>query len=666
MKTISETLLSEWLQQTDLHNETDTAAFRNIVKAVRPQPFSQNQPTAFALIQLQDILSNNESLRIAFTSKLVSFIGQARQTEVFTHVTALSRTGFIRDLRRLLFYKVLAPIENHQELGTIVRKVFNNKNDVDWINAIPADDLALFFKQIGIIPPGQLPSTHYIIQELLDDLLLLTQMITSLSMDADIIRNFPELLSRTSPYNQLHERVSEWIQQIGLSQNHRQQSGSHYNAIQSAWKDCVDYTNRIHDSKEQYGTSLHLTITLQKLNKCLKRSNHIIHLIIKHDQESDDFFHLAAFVKAVITSEIRKYSVRNLINESVHTLTYQITEHTGKTGEHYITSSRREYNNMFFSAMKGGLVISFMVVIKYLIGLLRLPVLQDTFLKGLNYSFGFIGIHLWHGVVATKQPAMTASAVAQSIALKSQQEEVKDIGEVILKVFRSQFAAVAGNLMMVFPMAFIIGYVYYSLNGSVLLPVAEAHHKYEMLHPFKSLALVHAAIAGVMLFLSGILSGLADNANLYNRYADRIKKARFLKKTIGTKWSYKLGNYINHQLGNLTGNFSLGFLLAVVAFFGYITGLPLDIQHVAFATGNLGFAAASIYDHITWHEAIWAGVGVMAIGITNIGVSFSLTLIVVVKSRGISLTLMPRVLKYVLLEFAKNPFRFFLPFYSKQ
>ncbi|MBK7854251.1 MAG: hypothetical protein IPJ79_04490 [Bacteroidetes bacterium] len=120
------------------------------------------------------------------------------------------------------------------------------------------------------------------------------------------------------------------------------------------------------------------------------------------------------------------------------------------------------------------------------------------------------------------------------------------------------------------------------------------------------------------------------------------------------------------NLGAITGNFTLGFLLAFVSFLGFITGLPLDIMHVTFATGTLGFAGFEMMGHLTWFEVILACLGITGIGLMNIGVSFSLAIFVAVKSRGIDLSLMPDVLKYLLKKFFRNPVTFFYPLTIKK
>ena len=134
-----------------------------------------------------------------------------------------------------------------------------------------------------------------------------------------------------------------------------------------------------------------------------------------------------------------------------------------------------------------------------------------------------------------------------------------------------------------------------------------------------------------------------------------------LIKVLGATRTKKLSAYISKNLGSLTGNFTLGFLLAFVYFFGNITGLPLDIMHVTFATGNLGLATASIIGNISWREGLIAALGISGIGIINITVSFTLALIVAIKSRGIDLSLTPGVIKYLVKEFFKRPVEFFFP-----
>jgi len=314
------------------------------------------------------------------------------------------------------------------------------------------------------------------------------------------------------------------------------------------------------------------------------------------------------------------------------------------------------------------LVVGFMVIFKYLINALHFPIFQDTLLKALNYSLGFVGIQLLHGTVATKQPSMTAATIAQSIESHNESEEIIELGEFVIRVFRSQFIAVAGNLLLALPVAFGISWGWFEFTGAPIANPEEAMHKIEGLNPFKSLCVLHAAIAGVMLFLAGILSGIADNSNIYNKYPQRIKMHRGLIRIIGQKRAIQLGDYIENNLGTLTGNFTLGFLLAFVAFIGFILGLPLDIQHVSFATGNVGLAFATFLSQgqIPGYALLMAGLGIVFIGVVNIVVSFSLALIVAIRARGIKLTRTGSLIAYLVKQFFVRPLAFFVPMKEKK
>jgi site-specific recombinase len=591
-------------------------------------------------------------------------IGDSRQSELLTQTNLLSRRGLLHELRKRTFYKFLPNELDENELSGIVNIIFHKKTDWIWINGIPTDKLANFLIDMGVVPSSDLPVEHTIVQEILNDIYILSQVITALSIDRNIVKNYEAVLTIESPFMQLHERIGEYIEGIEKGSINRETESPKYNEVINAINACTLFVNEVRQSKSKYGTSIELTLILQKLNNSLERMHELLHMLVKEEQ-TNYFFHLVHFVKKIVKLENQKNSIRKFFSDTISLLAFEITEHSGKTGEHYVTSTAKEYFQMFYAALKGGFVVGFMVIIKFLVNSLHLPLFQDTLLKGLNYSLGFVGIHLIHGTVATKQPAMTAATITKSIESHVESEEIVELGDFIIKVFRSQFIAVIGNLMLAFPIAFGLSWGWHQLSGHFIATDEEALHKLESLNPVKTLCLLHAAITGVLLFLGGILSGIADNANVYNRYSQRIKTHRNLIRIIGQKRANRLGDYIGDNLGTLTGNFALGFFLAFVAFLGFIFGLPLDIQHVSFATGNAGLALATLFGHVSNHTVIMAVIGILLIGFVNIGVSFSLALIVAIKSRGIKLTRTPGVMKYLIKQFFKRPAAFFVPVKEK-
>lgn len=70
---------------------------------------------------------------------------------------------------------------------------------------------------------------------------------------------------------------------------------------------------------------------------------------------------------------------------------------------------------MFLSAAGAGIIIAIMALIKINITQAGFSIETLTFLSSLNYGLGFVFIHILGFTVATKQPAMTASKLAQEI-----------------------------------------------------------------------------------------------------------------------------------------------------------------------------------------------------------------------------------------------------------
>ncbi len=641
--------------------------FSQLFDKIRPSDPNNSEYALKKMALLSELLNADQELKTAFNKKMIAMVGEAKQSALLTQINLLSRRGLFSELRKRTFYKLLPNIYDDKELSGIENIIFHKKTDWIWINEIPTDKLANFLIDIGVIPSSDLPVDHYIVQEIINDVYILSQVITSLSIDRNIVKNFETVLTIESPFMQLHECIGEYVLGIKSGEISRETEHPKYKEVIDAINACTLFVNLIRQSNPLYGTSIELALVLQKLNKSLERMHELLHLLVKEGQ-MNYFFHLVHFIKKIVKLENQKNSIRKFFNDTISLLAYEMTEHSGRTGEHYVTSTVKEYFQMFFDALKGGLVVGFMVIFKYLINALHFPIFQDTLLKALNYSLGFVGIQLLHGTVATKQPSMTAATIAQSIESHNESEEIIELGEFVIRVFRSQFIAVAGILLLALPVAFVISRCWFVFIGAPIANPEEAMHKIEGLNPFKSLCVLHAAIAGVMLFLAGILSGIADNSNIYNKYPQRIKMHRGLIRIIGQKRAIQLGDYIENNLGTLTGNFTLGFLLAFVAFIGFILGLPLDIQHVSFATGNVGLAFATFLSQgqIPGYALLMAGLGIVFIGVVNIVVSFSLALIVAIRARGIKLTRTGSLIAYLVKQFFVRPLAFFVPMKEKK
>ena len=96
----------------------------------------------------------------------------------------------------------------------------------------------------------------------------------------------------------------------------------------------------------------------------------------------------------------------------------------------------------------------------------------------------------------------------------------------------------------------------------------------------------------------------------------------------------------------------------VAAFFG----LPLDVRHVTLSTGALALAVTSLGVVVFASAPFWLAVaGIAAIGVLNLGVSFTLALWVAIRATGAGALSRRRVFRAVLARLVASPRDFLLP-----
>ena len=122
--------------------------------------------------------------------------------------------------------------------------------------------------------------------------------------------------------------------------------------------------------------------------------------------------------------------------------------------------------------------------------------------------------------------------------------------------------------------------------------------------------------------------------------------------------SSALANFVRNRGGALIGNLSLGFFLGSAFLLSRIVPLSIDIRHIAFSSSYVGYSIMSqSFNSMTLIKAI---IGIMLIGFTNLIVSFSITLLLALKSRGAKFSLIPRLLIYSIKDFIYHPLEYFI------
>ncbi|MBC7424812.1 MAG: hypothetical protein H7334_15335, partial [Ferruginibacter sp.] len=376
--------------------------------------------------------------------------------------------------------------------------------------------------------------------------------------------------------------------------------------------------------------------------------------------DTDNYFNTYRFVtyfKTVVHNENRKNSIREYLSENTGYLAYQIAEHGGRTGEKFITTTRKEFWQMFKSAAGGGIIISFIGVIKNLLAKVVMAPFWHGFLYSTNYSLGFILIQDTGSTLATKQPAYTANNVASSFDVQKigEHPDLRNLAITIGKVSRTQLASFTGNLIIVFPLTYILAWLFFAATGVKIASGDAAHKLLTDQQPLHSFAWLYACFTGFFLFASGIIAGYVENYVVYGKIAERMRNLSSFKKRFNEKRRYKIIHYVENNFGSLVGNISLGFFLGMAGFIGTTFGLPFDIRHITISAANTAIGYFGM-DHKLPDKELWYTIiGVMGIGFINFAVSFGLAFIVAVKSRGIHLKEYPQFMGILWRYFKRYP-----------
>jgi site-specific recombinase len=431
--------------------------------------------------------------------------------------------------------------------------------------------------------------------------------------------------------------------------------------IAEALHNCNQSIRWIQEQRAQYGTSLAQTYLLTRLRQHIERAFVLLDVLDVNSRFDTERF--VEYFTRVVHYENTRNSLTEFFSENTGFLAYQIAEHSGRTGEKFITTTRGEYWRMFRSAMGGGIIISFIGIIKNLLTNLSFAPFWQSFMYGVNYATGFILIQETGSTLATKQPAYTANKVAGSLDTRrvGEQPDLRNLAIMVAKVSRTQIASFAGNLLLVFPLTYLLAWGYAELTGVSLAGGDKAMGLIRDQQIFNSLSLLYACFTGFFLFASGLVAGFVENYVVYGKIGERLRNSDGMLARMREKRKNRLVSYVENNLGALAGNIALGFFLGMAGFFGKIFGIPFDIRHITISAANVTIGFFGIGHQLPWKELAYTLFSVGCIGFLNFAVSFGLSFYMAVKSRGIHLRDYPEFLSLLWRYFKRHPGDFFRP-----
>jgi site-specific recombinase len=411
---------------------------------------------------------------------------------------------------------------------------------------------------------------------------------------------------------------------------------------------------------EHTGVSLDLVYLISSLEVTLKRLRTLVKLIWSNDDPP--VTQILGLVAELVEIQRQSRSVRAFLAQQLDLFLRSIVERSGNTGERYIARTLHEYVNMVRSAAGGGLITCFTSVFKSIIGHAHFPLFFEGLFTWINYSGSFLLMQFCHFTLASKQPAMTAPALAARLKDLSHQDQLFKFVQQVAQLTRSQFAAALGNVGAVIPSCLVFDAVYVVLTGRHVFNLEYSQNIFDSLNPVTSLTLPFAIMTGILLWSSSLIAGSVENWTVYRRIPNAIAKNRRLREAFGDQKATDLGDWFARNIAGIASNVAIGFLLAFVPVFGKFFGLSLEVRHITLSAGTWAFAVAGSYGRLIDPTVIWSAfVGVIIIGALNITVSFSMALFVAIRARRLQRRWLRALGEAVMAYIRVRPFDFFFP-----
>ena len=435
---------------------------------------------------------------------------------------------------------------------------------------------------------------------------------------------------------------------------------------------CMQAAASVAQHLQTYGVSVDIVYELDQMQARARRIELLMAMVLAREPAAEVRTLLAELLD--VLQERRGF--RALLARHYSMLARQVAERSAETGEHYITRDGDEYRDMLRRAAGGGAVIAGTTFLKFAIAAIGLSAFWGGFWAGANYATSFLIVMLMHWTVATKQPAMTAPAMAASLpavvdtrASPANAEARDDDDAQAIEAFvdrvthliRSQVAGIIGNLMLCGPLVLTVQVLATWLLGKPLIGVDDAAYVLDALTLLGPTALF-AAFTGVLLFASSLIAGWAENWFVFQRLDSAIAWNPRIVARLGAARAARWAAWWRANISGVAASVSLGMMLGLApALLGFL-GVPLEARHVTLSTGQLSAAVGALGWPIFSQGAFWWCVaGIAVTGALNLSVSFWLAFKVALRSRGVQLKQRERIYAAIWRRLRRAPLAFLWP-----
>jgi site-specific recombinase len=627
----------------------------------------RERPEVLRLRWLIRALETFPFIRLRLTRVVTGVLAESVGGGLFGRLGIPTDRGFFSETADSISRGLLPEPIDERDMAQLMGRLFPRTAALHALEATPPELIAHLTRLLkdpsaGLDPWGPL------LDNLTEACSLLSLRISAVGL-SDVIRaRSPQMRLADSPFYQLPRAVDvllEGLRRYRQSQIEPHQSAlqlrAHLEQCQDLIQKCKNFSETVVQNLELYGVSVDVVYRIELIGRSLDRLTALLRQLEPYAEVAR-----AAEAKALLVDlvglRLRDRKLTDIARGNLHLLARKIIERAGHTGEHYITSSRKEYVMMLLSAGGGGVLTTGTAAAKFMIGSLHLAPFMEGVLSACDYAGSFILMQLLGFTLATKQPSMTAAALAATLRDTAHHPDLSALVAMIARMTRSQLAAAIGNVGLVIPATVAFDAVWRNRHEGVsFLSPEKADYVLHSLHPTQSGTIFYAALTGVLLWSSSIAAGWLENWAVYRRLPEAIAEHRY-GRYVGRGTMRWLSRFLQRNIAGFGGNSTLGVLLAMTPIMGKFFGLPLDVRHVTLSTGALTMAVCTLgFTPETAPLIYAAAAGIAIIGALNFGVSFLLALAVALRAREAKRSDRLRLIASVLATFFRSPLQFFFP-----
>ena len=611
--------------------------------------FSEHTRLRFLL----QVLDRNPTQSERFGATVRSVLKENDARSLFADTGMAARPGLFGELISRVHVRALPVAPNQAELSVVFALLFISHRDAAWVGALDAPLISRLVQHIGEGANAADSALPELASALDDSIVLLCHQIAATALEAPIRQRLD------SPHENARVlmQLSKLSHDLMLSPSESEDRPQLLNNLRAALAKARVAIDSVYEHLERFGVSVDVVFQVERTRLRIDRVDQLLAVWADGTQLTN----YSALTSQLIEANLNRSSIGGLLSETYSLLGRKVVERSAETGEHYIARTRKDYFGMLRMAAGGGVLTVVTVYLKFFITSMQL----NKFVEGVLYSFDYVGsflaIHFAHFTLATKQPAMTAPALAQKLDDIGTHEGRIAFVEETAALIRSQVAAITGNLALVFPVALftqMAATYFFSLNLITKEKALATIDSFSLLGPTP----IYAAFTGVLLWLSSLTAGWADNWFALHRLHDALAYQRRLKWVFGEGRAGRIADFAKHHVAGVVANVSLGIMLGMVPTLMAFVGIPLDVRHVTLSTGSVAAAIGVLGVETLKTPALWWAVGgIASMGVLNLAVSFALAFSMALRSQGLRTGMRQSLRRDVVCYVLRHPLKVVLP-----